>query len=381
MSNQIQIEDIYNHNLNILIGSGASFGLFPTLALSLKDEQSNALTIETLAEHLESTGKIKLKTLLFMHYFQVCIKPVLEFDIHNLRDIVSQEVIKQYKIFLNTLLIILHKRQSPERRCNIFTTNYDGCIALSADQILCSGQYDFIINDGSRGFRRKFIQARNFNSFLFQTGIFGQTQSDVPQINLIHLHGSAYWKKESDNIVVDYQAATNYLEIKSITAKVSSLLDEFNQIVSSRDSSISSFDDINLDALTSDIENDFWTQYKQIPVVNPEKWKFHETVFEEHYYQMLRALSYELEKPSTVFITFGFSFADEHILNLIKRSLSNDSLQLFICCFNKHEKDTMEKKFRGYRNVQYINTDDLLTFNVFNEQVFTLSPAHISSKG
>lgn len=306
-------------------------------------------------------------------------KTCIEFDIDNLSDDVSQEVIKQYKAFLYTLLIILHKRQSPERRCNIFTTNYDGCIALSADQILSSGQYDFIINDGSRGFRRKFIQARNFNSFLFQTGVFGQTQSDVPQINLIHLHGSAYWKKESDNIIVDYQAATNYLEIKNITAQVSSLLKEFNQIVSSKDSSISSLDDINLDPLSSDLENDFWTKYKKIPVVNPEKWKFHETVFEEHYYQMLRALSYELEKPSTVFITFGFSFADEHILNLIKRSLSNDSLQVFICCFNGQEKEAMENKFRGYRNVQYIKTDDSLTFNVFNEQVFTLSSVY--SKG
>lgn len=76
MSNQIRIEDIYNHNLNILIGSGASFGLFPTLALALKDEKDNTLTIETLAEHLEINRQTKLKTLLFMHYFQVCIKHV-----------------------------------------------------------------------------------------------------------------------------------------------------------------------------------------------------------------------------------------------------------------------------------------------------------------
>src|SRR5260221_8105593 len=82
------------------------------------------------------------------------------------------------------------------------------------------------------------------------------------------------------------------------------------------------------------------------------KWKFHETVYEEHYYQMLRLLSYELEKPNAVLITFGFSFADEHILNLVMRSLSNPGLQVFVCCHTAQRYEAIREKFKSYRNVQ-----------------------------
>ncbi|MCB0486259.1 MAG: SIR2 family protein, partial [Flavobacteriaceae bacterium] len=151
--------------------------------------------------------------------------------------------------------------------------------------------------------------------------------------------------------------------------------------VSSENSKIASLEEIKLAKLTEDIIKNFWAKYKQIPIVNPEKWKFHETVFEEHYYQMLRALSYELEKQSTVFISFGFSFADEHILNLIKRSLSNDTLQLFICCFNDDEKDVMKSRFQKFKNVQLITIEKSLTFTAFNEHVFTLSPINADVEG
>ena len=114
----------------------------------------------------------------------------------------------------------------------------------------------------------------------------------------------------------------------------------------------------------------FWAKYELMPIVNPTKWKFHETVYEEHYYQMLRLLSYELEKPNAVLITFGFSFADEHILNLVKRSLSNPRLQVFVCCFNSAEHTLMEQKFKGYRNVKCLVLDDeVMNFTAFNETV------------
>ena len=97
---------------------------------------------------------------------------------------------------------------------------------------------------------------------------------------------------------------------------------------------------------------------------------------------MLRAMSYELEKPNTIFITFGFSFADEHILNLIKRSLSNPSLQLFVCCFNSDEVNTMQAKFNGHDNVQFITSaSGNLDFGKFNEQIFSFTPQPIAIDG
>jgi hypothetical protein len=115
----------------------------------------------------------------------------------------------------------------------------------------------------------------------------------------------------------------------------------------------------------------FWAEYQQKPIVNPTKWKFHETVYEEHYYQMLRLLSYELEKPNAVLITFAFSFADEHILNLVMRSLSNPGLQVFICCYNQAAHNSLSKIFKGHLNVQCLVLEEGdMDFSAFNDKVF-----------
>ena len=110
--------------------------------------------------------------------------------------------------------------------------------------------------------------------------------------------------------------------------------------------------------------------------MNPTKWKFHETVFEEHYYQMLRLLSYGLEKPNSILITFGFSFADEHILKLIQRSLSNPQLQTFICCFSQKGATTLTEEFKLWNNVTIIAPPDgeKLDFTNFNKYIFSLKP-------
>ena len=47
---EININDIWQNNINFLIGSGASFGLFPTLATKIKSE-----TIETLGKYFDDT--------------------------------------------------------------------------------------------------------------------------------------------------------------------------------------------------------------------------------------------------------------------------------------------------------------------------------------
>ncbi|MNC15996.1 hypothetical protein D3C75_638400 [compost metagenome] len=119
----------------------------------------------------------------------------------------------------------------------------------------------------------------------------------------------------------------------------------------------------------------FWTAYRRLPIVNPTKWKFHETVFEEHYYQMLRMLSFELERENSVLITFGFSFADEHILNLVKRSLSNPQLMVFVTCFNETEHARLSAQFADYANVACVAaTDGPLTFDTFNNLLTAVSP-------
>uniref|UniRef100_UPI003F492D8C hypothetical protein n=1 Tax=Cupriavidus necator TaxID=106590 RepID=UPI003F492D8C len=370
MNAHISPGDVYDKDLNFLFGSGASFGLLPTLALQIKKADGTAWSLEELATKFERERDTRYIPL-FMHYYQGCIHPAQRFQVSGVvGNARSERVVSNYRRFLETVLQILQRRRALEQRCNVFTTNYDGCFPLVADEILRTGNIDFLLNDGARGFRRRYLQARNFNTYLCQVGVFGRHQVSIPQINLLHVHGSVYWAKDGENIRVDYEtlpgAGLLTLEQQEKLAVFSAVLEDAN----------ATLDDLVAPAFSPAECDAFWASYTRLPIVNPTKWKFHETVFEEHYYQMLRMLSYELEKPNAVLITFGFSFADEHILNLVKRSLSNPHLQVFVCCFDRGVRETLQAKFQGFRNVQCLALDEgVMDFTAFNERVFLLDEA------
>lgn len=384
----ISLNEIYQHKLNFLIGSGASSGLFPTLWLPIKnhDNPEKEETIETLATKLDKHGE-KYKhhhALLFMYYYKNIIEPVCKFQLSEVtkthkdckveecetckKDERRIEAIKNYEIFIDSIVRLLQQKNDFQRRCNLFTTNYDGCVPLVADKLIKEGNLEFCINDGANGFFERTLSARNFNNYVCQSGVFGRNSSDIPQINFINLHGSAYWRKADDTTIkVDYNTLDTAVVIpedaRDSLAQLSAILNDETKTTK---------DLLNLNVeLKEEDRAAFWDSYDKLPIVNPTKWKFHETVFEEHYYQMLRLLSYSLEEQNSVLISFAFSFADEHIRNLIKRSLSNYKLQVFICCFDEKEHETMNGYFSGYKNVTLIKFDDeRLDFAMFNEEVF-----------
>ncbi len=368
MINTINLNEIYDHNINILIGSGASFPAIPTLKLELK-QGDTAFTIETLAQKLEQLEqKESLKTLLFMYYYENCIKKCS--GINNERKendnntTKHETTMENYKEFLQILLQILNRRKPDKHKSiNIFTTNYDGYLEHSSDKLL-QKRNDFVINDGTSGFFTRHLNVHNFDSYVFDTGVFKKYTNYKPQLNLIHLHGSIYWQKNGvDKITVDYKNFEKQIEIQETQLK------NFSALIQDKEKT---FEDLIKAEFSIDKEhsNNFWQSYNQLPIVNPTKWKFHETVFEEHYYQMLRFMGYELEKNNSILITFGFSFADEHILNLVKRSLSNPTLKVFIVCYDETTKDSINEKFKGYNNITYIvDANEKLDFKKFNEKL------------
>jgi len=367
MFEPIEMLDVYNKNIHILIGSGASADIFPTLALQIKDGSGKFETIETLATKFENWQE--KKTALFMHYYNTCIFPVQTFSPKAITSQDGIENLKNYDAFLKTILGMLDRRKELNRKINIFTTNYDGCLTHGADKILREGNYDFVINDGAAGFHKKYLHAKNFNTFQCQTGIFERTNYGIPQINIIHLHGSVYWSKSDERIAVNYTSNfENILHPRTIQK-----IEKFSDYLETKGGVTGKIPSVSF--TSSQIQN-FWSEYNKLPIVNPTKWKFHETVFEEHYYQMLRLLSYELEKPNSVLITFGFSFADEHILRLIQRSLSNPQLQAFICCFSQSGAKKLGEEFKLWKNVKIISPPDneRLNFTNFNKYVFSLKP-------
>ncbi|HDS4827723.1 SIR2 family protein [Citrobacter koseri] len=367
MFESIEPLDIYNKNINILIGSGASADLFPTLSLAIKDANGLQETIETLATKFETS--IEKRTALFMHYYNSCIFPVQTFKPASVTSVEGKENLKNYDALLTTLLGLLDRRKDLNRKINIFTTNYDGCLSHTADSLLMKGSHDFVVNDGTSGFHRKHLHSKNFNTFQCQTGIFERSNYGIPQLNIIHLHGSVYWSKNGEKIEVNYRNDFNNL----LTKKTIENLHSYSAFLDDKANKSEDIPELSFSKEQMDI---FWGEYNKLPIVNPTKWKFHETVFEEHYYQMLRLLSYELEKPNAILITFGFSFADEHILRLIQRSLSNPQLHTFICCYSGDSVKSMREEFKLWKNVQVIGPpeDVKMDFTNFNRYVFSLKP-------
>jgi hypothetical protein len=367
MFEPIEALDTYNKNINILIGSGASADLFPTLALEISDAKGDRETIEKLATKFETYQE--KRTALFMHYYNTCIYPVQTFAPVEVKDPMGLANLENYEILLKTLLGLLDHRKDLNRKINIFTTNYDGCLEHCADSLLMKGAHDFVVNDGTSGFHKKHLHAKNFNTFQCQTGIFERTNYGVPQLNIIHLHGSVYWSKSGEKIEVEYANDFKHMLNHSTISKIK----EFSSFLITKGGTTANIPDVSF---THQQMERFWSEYNKLPIVNPTKWKFHETVFEEHYYQMLRLLSYELEKPNAILIAFGFSFADEHILKIVQRSLSNPQLQTFICCYSQDSAESMTKEFKQWKNVKVICLPDgvKMDFTNFNKYVFSLKP-------
>ncbi|HBM3130175.1 TPA: SIR2 family protein [Klebsiella michiganensis] len=340
----------------------------------MRNETAGWETVETLAQYFEEENKQELKTLLFMYYYKECIEPVMSFNWESekisdgLIEGKKTKVINNYKTFISTLYGILELRKAHEKSINIFTTNYDTCFVEAYEELLKEEKISLNLNDGTRGFKTKLLEARHFDSIEVKKGVFDNGEQRVPQLNIVHLHGSVYWRKNEESIQVQYHGYNADRIIKDIVPE----LEVFKYIIEDSESNRASFNDIILSDDFSEISTSFWRKYNSLPIVNPTKWKFYETVFEEHYYQMLRHMSYVLERKNSVLIVFGFSFADEHIRNLIKRSLGNRTLTMFICCYSDHGYQEISSLFEGYRNVKFIKLNEKMDFTKFNSDVFSI---------
>lgn len=372
MATEFNLHQIYDHNLNFLLGAGASVGFLPTLALEIKDESDNKYTFETLAKYYENDKE--MTTMLFMLYYRECIKPGLPTPPPRPPRLPNKEgVITEYKRFITTLIHVLNKQKPSAKRANIFTTNYDNCLEIASEELMAAKIAQFEVNDGSTGFQTRTFHTRNFNNRIVNKGLLDRHDQYIPQINLLHAHGSVHWTKNYKGDIELNYGASNYIfefndEETQILNECRNILYDKEKTLADLDANIEEYGDLS--KLRAD---EFWPAYRKMPIVNPTKWKFHETVFEEAYYQILRHLSYELERPQSVLIAFGFSFADEHILSLVQRALSNPSLTMYVVCYSKSTKNWMEELFSQYPNVKYISSEEhALDFKLLNDEYFTI---------
>lgn len=343
-------------NINFLIGAGYSAGILKTLG-----------NIESILELLQKRGSENYKFLEAMtlwRFFIDCIYPI--------NNVVSnEEKLEKSHNFLNELFKLIEKRGNTvyRKKANIFTTNYDPFIEMSFEK----NKIEY--NDGFQGRINPYFCTANYNRIIKKCTLFSDKESDFPMFNLFKLHGSTTWEVKDNDDMMGYQDIktaniafkNNYLSLfedyEDISKEFSFIniseineerIEEMNEKLQKKAEETGvDMDTINLVAVG------FIKEYKeQFKIVNPTKEKFNNTVFNKIYHELLRLYSNELEKQNSALFVFGFSFADEHILEITKRSLNNPTLQMIIFSYRKELFEDYRRKFDGFRNITIIGIDD-----------------------
>lgn len=342
------LELLSGKRVNIFLGAGTSSKIIPTLSLC-----ANNLSFVDLLESKLLTDQNRKKLIVFYYHWWV-----LAGDAERVREDSSYEkVLNEYLDFIISLISFLsNESTSSPRRINLFTTNFDPLFEMAFDEILQRNASDCYFCDGGRGFVNRHFSIKNFYLNISHSGYFDKYKREIPTINLFKMHGSISWINTSGSIEFDPSNPTYVVKvIKEIVNNIgSSVVDAIKDVLftdaicENREELITHINDqLSQIEMERDILEASIKELKGLPIINPMDWKFEQTVFDQNYYQLIRALSYELENENSVFIALGSSFSDPHINEIIKRSLTNPKLLPIIICFDIHTLRKIEQEFPG----------------------------------
>lgn len=359
---------IYEKNINFLIGSGASVPYFSSLG-----DIEKILSDEEIDEDF--------RMLIYLYYFNSSIRKNNELFNDELHCEYSTS--KNYINFIKNLSNVMRFRNdriSP-KRANIFTTNYDIFFEKAINYIQ-KNDSSLILNDGSHGYFDSYISAENYHKTVSRNGVFDNYHRELFSLNLIKCHGSVTWSKDIANdedkifLKKDLKILNNIASLADQVSLLEEDMAEIKQFLTSTENYENNKANliVTADLNKKELQN-FFEEYKKLMIINPEKTKFMNTVLNEYYYSMLRFLSYELERDQTILIVFGFSFADEHIKNLIKRSIHNPYLRIYVFAYNLEAALSIKKllSVSSLSNIVIISPDaemGNIDFNQFNKLMF-----------
>lgn len=111
-------------------------------------------------------------------------------------------------------------------------------------------------------------------------------------------------------------------------------------------------------------------------VILPNVRKFESTLMERVYFDLLRLYSNCMDRDNALLIAFGFSFADEHILDITRRALRNPTAQLLLFAYSNANVAAFSDKFSQNRNVTVIDpgVGPPTDFKVFNSILRQIIP-------
>jgi len=320
---------VQSGNLSFLLGSGASFPAITTAGNI--EAEINALLA---ADDADGASRKCLDLVESIGAAHNAIATAADgTPIHGVTD--------SYRRFLSTLDQILFTRKNIllPRQATIFTTNYDMFLEHASSLVPT-----VILNDGfdrSSGLSSEFSFApeRYFDRTYRSGPVYGH-QIEVPTLNLIKLHGSLSWRRGKDTLVFDPTAIPK----------------------------------LNADQKADITQVDAYLARHFL--ILPNLRKFHETLMERVYYDLLRQFSKAMDNENSVLIAFGFSFADEHILDLSRRALRNPTAQLIIVSYDAASAAGYEAKFANQRNVIVLTpvAGATIDFAEFNKLLASVLP-------
>lgn len=285
--------NILTKNLNILIGSGVSNPAIPLMKFFSKDDKGMTVSKEDANANLENHIWKVSSFLLWEHndrikYFVENIDKQTLYSTDYFTELKNFNtfennigyVLERYVKFLEKVITLLYTSSSRtvSKSVSIFTTNYDLFIENSLDLLMKNE--NFIFNDGSNGYFHKVLDSSNYNKSVAYRGLNENYLNELPSISLIKPHGSMNWEKGENNQILIRPYVVD-----------------------------------------------------QPVVVKPTGLEGQETYLNNHFHDMLRVFQLELDKPQSVLIVVGFSFQDDHIAKMVRRSLKNPELMIYIFCY------------------------------------------------
>ena len=341
-------------HINVLLGSAFSINAVPTLG----ERESWFRAVDTLVrEHPKDTVWNTARGLLRAEYFMAVMLPLL-----------SAEPDYSQLDFASTVMRLVAERGTTTlpRRVNFFTTNYDPMIELSLEEL------NVPFNDGFTGRVKPVFDPSSFSRLMCEQSLFMEYTSQVATANVLKAHGSLTWRRDAGGRIA-YSSVDDTLD--SCYEGFADAVD-LDQVVEVGHLVEAECDEAGLTELRElagelpegdrDLIDGFTDKYDSILcIVNPAKRKFEETVLEQSYYDLLRIYANELDRNNALLLVFGFSFADEHILELTKRAIrSNPKLIVLISCHTRDDAAWYRSLFPNADNVYFIAPDEGKEINV-----------------
>ena len=325
---------IQSAHLNFLFGSGASI---PAIQLAGTIEYEIDKHLANSEDHQANRKALDfIEELEYQHDFLP--------DKYTPGDDTDM-TLKNYMNFLEAIDRILFERKNIllPRQANIFTTNYDEFFEVAASKLP-----SLLLNDGfnrrigSTGFE---FAPEVFFDRIYRAGTVYRHQAEVPAVNLIKMHGSISWKRQEEERIVFGKAET-----------------------------------YQLTSVEKDNPQDVVDALATRAVILPNMRKFESTLLDRIYFDLLRLYSNAMEVENTLLFVFGFSFADEHVLDITRRALRNPTAKVVIFAYSFDGVADYERKFSTHRNVVIVHPIqgahiDFQTLNSLFKQIGTTPEA------